>query len=152
MMKNRRRDNRCAYGLFFQPATSWTGTDSRTSISDKSKYTRSMKPRYASLFSGAGGLDIGLERAGLDPRGALVSKFYRIVESIRPKMFLFENVRGLVTARDKNGEPSGVVTALIHILEELGYSCRAALYGIHKKGPCQKQGLSHGTSPLQRRQ
>ena len=24
-----------------------------------------MKPRYVSLFSGAGGLDIGLERAGL---------------------------------------------------------------------------------------
>ena len=161
-----------------------------------------MKFRYVSLFSGAGGLDIGLEMAGLepvslceierefcstlkrnqgwahkdgrtylqsarilnadirdvshkdlysgdeldlvvggppcqafsssgkqlsvlDPRGALVSEFYRIVDALKPKMFLFENVRGLVTARDKTGEPGGVVTELIHILEEAGYSCRA---------------------------
>jgi DNA (cytosine-5)-methyltransferase 1 len=174
-----------------------------------------MKPRYISLFSGAGGLDIGLEQAGLepislceiekvfcstlhsnrgwthcdknvylesakiinadirevshrdlfaggeldlvvggppcqafsssgkqlsvlDPRGALVAEFYRIVDAIKPKMFLFENVRGLVTARDKTGEPGGVVTELIHILEEIGYSCRAELlnsadYGSHQR-------------------
>ncbi|HQX50681.1 MAG TPA: DNA cytosine methyltransferase [Planctomycetaceae bacterium] len=189
-----------------------------------------MKYRYVSLFSGAGGLDIGLERVGLepvslceiekvfcntlssnqawkhtdghnylssakilnadirevspkdliseetidlvvggppcqafsssgnqlsvlDPRGALVSEFYRIVDALRPKMFLFENVRGLVTARDKTGEPGGVVTELIHILEEIGYSCRAALlnsadYGSHQRRVrCFIVGSRNGEAP-----
>lgn len=175
-----------------------------------------MKPRYVSLFSGAGGLDIGLERAGLeavslceiekvfcstlernqgwehvdgckylggakiinadirevshkdlfsgtdlellvggppcqafsssgkqlsvlDPRGALVSEFYRMVEALRPKMFLFENVRGLVTARDRSGEPGGVITELIHILESAGYSCRAGLLNSADYGSYQRR-------------
>ena len=189
-----------------------------------------MKPRYVSLFSGAGGQDIGLERAGLqpvslceiekvfcntlesnqgwqhsdngaylekakilnadirdvshkdlfsgsglelvvggppcqafsssgkqlsvlDPRGALVSEFYRIVDALKPKMFLFENVRGLVTARDKSGEPGGVVTELIHILEEVGYSCRAGLlnsadYGAHQRRVrCFIVGSRKGEAP-----
>lgn len=190
-----------------------------------------MKPSYVSLFSGAGGLDIGLERAGLqavslceiekvfcrtlesnkgwqhrdgriylekariinadireanhrdlflgdgldvvvggppcqafsssgkqlsvlDSRGALVSEFYRIVDALKPKMFLFENVRGLVTARDKSGEPGGVVTELLHILEGVGYSCRAALlnsadYGAHQRRVrCFVMGSRNGEAPL----
>jgi DNA (cytosine-5)-methyltransferase 1 len=189
-----------------------------------------MKPHYVSLFSGAGGLDIGLERAGLqsislceiekvfcktlennqgwlhsdnrsylekarvlnsdirdlspkdlfsggdldlvvggppcqafsssgkqlsvlDPRGALVSEFYRIVDALKPKMFLFENVRGLVTARDKLGEPGGVITELIYILEEIGYSCRTGLlnsadYGSHQRRVrCFILGSRKGESP-----
>jgi DNA (cytosine-5)-methyltransferase 1 len=189
-----------------------------------------MKPHYVSLFSGAGGLDIGLERAGLqsislceiekvfcrtlennqgwqhsdsqsylekakilnsdirdvshkdlfsggdldlvvggppcqafsssgkqlsvlDPRGALVSEFYRIVDALKPKMFLFENVRGLVTARDKSGEPGGVITELIRILEEIGYSCRTGLlnsadYGSHQRRVrCFILGSRTGESP-----
>lgn len=189
-----------------------------------------MKPKYISLFSGAGGLDIGLERAALqpvslceiekefcntlesnqgwthsdgrtylekaklinadirevshrdlcsesgldlvvggppcqafsssgkqlsvlDPRGALVSEFCRIVDALKPKMFLFENVRGLVTARDKTGEPGGVVTELIHILEEVGYSCRAGLlnsadYGAHQRRiRCFIIGSKKGEAP-----
>lgn len=175
-----------------------------------------MKPRYVSLFSGAGGLDIGLERAGLEPvsmceiekvfcntleanqgwehsdgrtylshakiinadirevshkdlfsgscldllvggppcqafsssgkqlsvldsRGALVSEFYRMVDALKPKMFLFENVRGLLTARDKSGEPGGVITELIHILEEAGYSCRAGLLNSADYGAYQRR-------------
>lgn len=175
-----------------------------------------MNFRYVSLFSGAGGLDIGLERAGLqaaslceiekvfcdtlrsnqgwrhcdnhaylesaqiinadlreishrdlysgqdldlivggppcqafsssgkqlsilDPRGALVAEFYRIVDALKPKMFLFENVRGLVTARDKTGEPGGVITQLIHILEEIGYSCRAELLNSADYGAYQRR-------------
>jgi DNA (cytosine-5)-methyltransferase 1 len=172
--------------------------------------------RYVSLFSGAGGLDIGLERAGLeavsvceiervfcrtleenkgwthvdgrsylgsariinadirdlghkdifsgssldlvvggppcqsfsssgkqlsvlDPRGALVAEFYRLIDELRPKMFLFENVRGLVTARDKHGEPGGVIRQLIHILEETGYSCEAALLNSADYGASQRR-------------
>lgn len=189
-----------------------------------------MKPRYVSLFSGAGGLDIGLERAGLtpmsmceiekaycstlesnqgwkhsdgrtylgsakiinadvrevsprelfddsglellvggppcqafsssgkqlsvlDPRGALISEFYRMVDALKPKMFLFENVRGLVTARDKSGSPGGVVTELIHVLESAGYSCRAGLlnsadYGAYQRRVrCFIMGSRKGEAP-----
>lgn len=175
-----------------------------------------MSYRYISLFSGAGGLDIGLERAGLkpvslceiekvfcetlvhnqgwlhcdghayldnakiiqgdvrdlrkrdlcsgeqvsvvvggppcqafsssgkqlsvlDPRGALVSEFCRIVDEIKPKMFLFENVRGLVTARDRRGEPGGVIVELTRILEGLGYSCRAGLLNAADFGAYQRR-------------
>lgn len=189
-----------------------------------------MKRRYVSLFSGAGGLDIGLERAGLDavslceiekvfcstleknkgwqhcdhrsylatariinadireiapkdlslggkvdlvvggppcqafsssgkqlsvldPRGALVTEFCRIVDALKPRMFLFENVRGLVTARDKSGEPGGVIIQLIGILEELGYSCRAGLLNSADYGAYQRRvrcfilGSKNGIAP-----
>lgn len=190
-----------------------------------------MKFRYVSLFSGAGGLDIGLERAGLkpvslceiehnfcetlkqnqgvkhsdgntylrgakvinadirdvshrdlkfgekidlvvggppcqafsssgkqrsvlDPRGALVNEFYRIVDEVKPRMFLFENVRGLVTARDKNGEPGGVIKQLIEELENIGYSCRASLLNSADFGSFQRRvrcfivGSRRGTAPM----
>lgn len=186
--------------------------------------------RYISLFSGAGGLDIGMERAGfepvtlcdvesvfcdslaqnqdwehgdgrrylvgakvvncdirevrsadltlgkkidvvvggppcqafsssgkqlsvLDPRGALVAEFCRIVDEVKPRMFLFENVRGLVTARDKKGEPGGVVSELLRILGDIGYSCRATLlnsadYGSHQRRVrCFILGSRRGTAP-----
>jgi DNA (cytosine-5)-methyltransferase 1 len=189
-----------------------------------------MRPRYISLFSGAGGLDIGLERAGLlpvslceieeefcrtlesnqgwrhrdgrvylknakilnadvrevdhkdlnsaggidlvvggppcqafsssgkqlsvlDPRGALVSEFCRIVDAAKPRMFLFENVRGLVTARDRYGEPGGVIARLIHTLEEVGYSCRAGLLNSADYGAYQRRvrcfivGSRNGEAP-----
>lgn len=186
--------------------------------------------RYISLFSGAGGLDIGMERAGfepvtlcdvepvfcdslvqnqgwehgdgrrylvgakvingdireikasdltlghkvdvvvggppcqafsssgkqlsvLDPRGALVAEFCRIVDEVRPRMFLFENVRGLVTARDKKGEPGGVVSELLRILGDIGYSCRATLLNSADYGSYQRRvrcfivGSRRGTAP-----
>lgn len=173
------------------------------------------QPKYVSLFTGAGGLDIGLERAGLsavslceiekvfcetlhenqqfqhedgidyfagasinnadicevtgsdltqgneidlvvggppcqafsssgrqlsvlDARGKLVHEFLRVVDELRPRMFLFENVRGLVTARDSSGEPGGVISDLLEQFHEIGYSCRSTLlnsadYGSHQR-------------------
>lgn len=190
-----------------------------------------MTHRYVSLFTGAGGLDIGLERAGLepvvvneiepvfcetleanrgwqhidgrtyltdakvlqgdileltrddlwsggdldlvvggppcqafssagkqlsvlDPRGALVSEYYRVIDELRPRMFLFENVRGLVTARDKNGEPGGVITDLHAILQGLGYSARAIVLNAADFGWPQRRvrtfivGSRNGAAPV----
>ncbi len=189
------------------------------------------KPNYVSLFTGAGGLDIGLERAGfkalslceieevfcktleanqgcthadgidyfketrildadirdlagadlafdvdldlvvggppcqafsssgkqlsvLDPRGTLVNEFVRMVDELRPRMFLFENVRGLVTARDSKGEPGGVIRGLLDRFQELGYSCRATLLNSADFGSYQRRvrcfivGSMRGTAPL----
>ena len=173
-------------------------------------------PKYVSLFTGAGGLDIGLERAGLDAvslceiekvfcdtlhenqqskhrdgiayfsgagihnadiceisgrdlasgeeidlvvggppcqafsssgkqlsvldaRGKLVHEFLRIVDELKPKMFLFENVRGLVTARDDSGEPGGVICDLIEQFHAIGYSCRATLLNSADYGSYQRR-------------
>lgn len=187
-------------------------------------------PHYVSLFTGAGGLDIGLERAGLkavslceiekvfcdtlvenqnfshsdgidyfndaevhnvdihdvsgesltcghsidlvvggppcqafsssgkqlsvlDPRGRLVHEFLRIIDEIKPKMFLFENVRGIVTARDASGEPGGVILQLINQFQDLGYSCRATLLNSADYGSYQRRvrcfivASRHGMAP-----
>jgi len=187
-------------------------------------------PKYVSLFTGAGGLDIGLERAGLkavslceiekvfcdtlhqnqqfehadgidyfsgteiynadicevtgsdltsekeidlvvggppcqafsssgrqlsvlDARGKLVHEFLRIVDELKPKMFLFENVRGIVTARDSSGEPGGVICDLIDQFHEIGYSCRATLLNSADYGSFQRRvrcfilASRHGRAP-----
>jgi len=96
----------------------------------------------------------GKQLSVLDPRGALLREFYRFIEEIQPKMFLFENVRGLVTARDKKGVPGGVITDLIHILEEIGYSVRAGLLNSADYGSYQRRvrcfliGSKKGLAPL----
>ena len=188
-------------------------------------------PLYVSLFSGAGGLDIGLERAGfralslceiepifcdtlranqgraladgqtylrkariltadvremtakdlaggaridlvvggppcqsfsssgkqlsvLDPRGLLVHEFIRLIDEIQPRCFLFENVRGLVTARDASGEPGGVIHSLFARFQDSGYSCRTALLNAADYGAPQRRvrcfimGSRRGTAPL----
>lgn len=65
----------------------------------------------ADLGLGAGGLDLliggppcqsfsttGRRGTVQDPRGTLLWQFLRFVEALRPKMFLMENVRGLMSA------------------------------------------------------
>jgi DNA (cytosine-5)-methyltransferase 1 len=69
-------------------------------------------------------------------------------------MFLFENVRGLITARDSTGEPGGVINDLIDQFHELGYSCRANLlnsadYGFYQRRVrCFILGSRRGKAPL----
>jgi DNA (cytosine-5)-methyltransferase 1 len=189
------------------------------------------KPNYVSIFTGAGGLDIGLERAGfkaislceienvycdtlrvnqesghsdginyfegadilnadirdvsgsdlsadagdvdmvvggppcqafsssgkqmsvLDPRGLLVNEFLRVIDELQPRMFLFENVRGLITARDSEGEPGGVIRHLLARFHDVGYSCRATLlnsadFGSHQRRVrCFVVGSRRGRAP-----
>jgi len=95
----------------------------------------------------------GKQLSVLDPRGTLVNEFIRIVHELRPRMFLFENVRGLVTARNSNGEPGGVIRGLLDQFHELGYSCRTALLNSADWGAYQRRvrcfivGSMQGTAP-----
>ncbi|HRG77615.1 MAG TPA: DNA cytosine methyltransferase [Leptospiraceae bacterium] len=95
----------------------------------------------------------GKQLSILDPRGALVSEFCRIIDEVNPKVFLFENVRGLVTARDKNGIPGGVIKELLSILSSIGYSCRARLLNSADYGAYQRRvrcfiiGSRNGSAP-----
>lgn len=96
----------------------------------------------------------GKQLSVLDPRGALVSDYIRIIGELKPKMFVFENVRGLVTARDEKGVPGGVITRIVRELEDLGYSCRSSLlnsadYGSHQRRVrCFIVGSSKGEAPF----
>jgi len=95
----------------------------------------------------------GKQKSVLDPRGTLVSQFVRIVDEVRPRAFLFENVRGIVTARDESDRPGGVIRKIINDFESLGYSCRAGLLNAADYGAFQRRvrcfivGVQNGTAP-----
>ena len=68
-----------------------------------------------------------------DARGQLVWTYIKIIDALKPKAFLFENVVGLKTARSSDG--GLIIEALMKAFEEIGYtlSCKevnAADYGV----------------------
>lgn len=71
------------------------------------------------------------QRAGEDgERGSLIWQFYRIVSEARPKVFIYENVKGFLSI---NGGKS--YQRFLNALRELGYYCHAEIlntkdYGI----------------------
>jgi DNA (cytosine-5)-methyltransferase 1 len=82
-----------------------------------------------------------------------VNAFVSIIRRLKPTTFLFENVRGLVTARDGNGTPGGVIKSLFSRLQGCGYSCRTGLLNAADYGACQRRvrcfiiGVRHGEAP-----
>ena len=68
-----------------------------------------------------------------DTRGTLFSEFARCVKEVNPKMFLFENVRGLLS--HDNGRTFATIK---HTFEDLGYAVQykilnACYYGVGQK-------------------
>lgn len=68
-----------------------------------------------------------------DTRGTLFHEFARCVQEVRPKLFLAENVRGLVS-HDKGR----TLQTIVEVLESLGYTVQyqilnAAYYGVGQK-------------------
>lgn len=68
-----------------------------------------------------------------DTRGTLFAEFARCVAEVEPKMFLFENVRGLLS--HDNGR---TFNTIYHVFENLGYSIQyqvlnACYYGVGQK-------------------
>jgi DNA (cytosine-5)-methyltransferase 1 len=65
-----------------------------------------------------------------DPRGDLFEEYYRVLEELNPKVFLFENVRGLLSIQ--KGE---LLKKIISLFESLGYKVKykilnSADYGV----------------------
>jgi len=85
-------------------------------------------------FSSAGS-QLGLQ----DPRGTLFQHFARLVAEIRPRMFLFENVRGLVTARGPSGHPGEALDLVRRAFEDAGYATRCALLNSADFGAAQRR-------------
>lgn len=85
-------------------------------------------------FSSAG-KQKGLE----DDRGRLFKDFVRAARALRPSLILFENVQGLVTARDPEGRIGGVLEAIQAEFEGSGYACRFALVNAADYGTPQRR-------------
>ena len=74
-----------------------------------------------------------------DPRGRLFEHFVRVASLLRPKVILFENVRGLVTARGPNGEPGEVLRMVKASFERIGYATNFALLNAADYGSPQRR-------------
>lgn len=74
-----------------------------------------------------------------DERGSLVYEYLRILSEIQPKTFLFENVRGLVTARGINNEPGEVLKELLARFNDAGYNCNVGLLNSADFGSYQRR-------------
>lgn len=74
-----------------------------------------------------------------DPRGRLFEHFVRIARELRPRYILFENVRGIVTARGPSGEPGEVLHRIRGAFEELGYGTSFALLNAADYGLPQRR-------------
>lgn len=57
-----------------------------------------------------------------DPRGKLFQEYYRVLKEFNPKLFLFENVRGLLSIQ--GGE---LLKTIISLFESLGYKVKYKL-------------------------
>ncbi|KMO86861.1 cytosine methyltransferase [Megasphaera cerevisiae DSM 20462] len=69
------------------------------------------------------------KRLGInDPRGSLFMDFVRMIDFIRPRFFLMENVKGLMSARIANTAPLGsVLEVILKEFYKLGYK---TVYGV----------------------
>lgn len=81
----------------------------------------------------------GKQLSIFDHRGALVYEYLRVLRELNPKTFLFENVRGLVTARGKKNEPGEIMHELLDKFSEAGYNCRVALLNAAEFGSYQRR-------------
>lgn len=76
------------------------------------------------------------KRDSLDKRGQLVWRYIEIINNIRPKAFVFENVTGILSAKTPQG--SKVIDELLIAFQKIGYSINwsimnAADYGVPQK-------------------
>ena len=57
-----------------------------------------------------------------DPRGKLFQEYYRILKELRPKLFVFENVKGLLSMQG-----GGLIKTIIALFESIGYHMQMRL-------------------------
>ena len=57
-----------------------------------------------------------------DPRGQLFQEYYRVLKELKPKVFLFENVKGLLSVQKGN-----LLQNIIFLFENLGYKVQCKI-------------------------
>lgn len=81
----------------------------------------------------------GRQLALSDPRGQLFSHFVRLADELQPRFVLFENVRGLVTARGHCGTPGEALQSVVQGFEDIGYATRCGLLNSADYGAAQRR-------------
>ena len=81
------------------------------------------------------GFSLAGRRVVDDPRNKMFLEFVRLVLGLKPEIFVFENVAGLV-----NMQKGIALLAIVSAFEEIGYSCQyrvlnSADYGVPQKRP-----------------
>lgn len=89
------------------------------------------------------------KRDAEDARGKLVWKYIHIIEQMQPKAFVFENVTGLLSAKNAQGER--IIDLLKIAFKEIGYSIEQQVMNAADYGVPQRRkrvfivGLRNGT-------
>ena len=87
-----------------------------------------------------------------DPRGELFSHFARVAAALKPRYILFENVRGLATARGYDGKPGSALMEVLRRFQDLGYYTNVGLLNAADYGAYQRRVrlfiiMCHGATP-----
>lgn len=81
----------------------------------------------------------GKQRSVLEGRGRLFEHFVRLARELRPRTVLFENVRGLVTARGRTGQPGEALAEVKEAFEAAGYATTFSLLNAADYGAAQRR-------------
>jgi len=81
----------------------------------------------------------GLQRGFDDPRGRLIGEYLRVASELDCRHLLFENVRGLVTARGADGVPGSALASLREQLFARGWQTRVELLNAADYGVAQRR-------------
>lgn len=81
----------------------------------------------------------GHQRGFDDPRGKLFQDYVRVATELDTRWLVFENVRGLLTARGTNGEPGSALDTIRHALLQAGFQTEVNLLNAADFGVAQRR-------------
>ena len=81
----------------------------------------------------------GHQRGLADPRGQLFPQMTRLIDELKPRFVLFENVRGLLTALGPTGRSGEVLEQIQSDLGAMGYASRVATLNAADYGAAQRR-------------
>jgi DNA (cytosine-5)-methyltransferase 1 len=74
-----------------------------------------------------------------DPRGRLIRDYVRLASELDVRWLVFENVRGLLTARGPDGEPGSALSFVRHALLDAGFQTEVSLLNAADFGVAQRR-------------
>lgn len=96
----------------------------------------------------------GLQRGFEDPRGLLITDYVRVAGELDARWLIFENVRGLLTARGPDGRPGSALSHIRDTLLRHGWQTNIELLNAADFGVPQRRvrlilvGFRSGDAPL----
>ena len=81
----------------------------------------------------------GHQRGFADPRGQLFQDYVRVATELDTRWLVFENVRGLLTARGTNGEPGSALDTIRNALLQAGFQTEVNLLNAADFGVAQRR-------------